>query len=78
MLVELQNGGANVAFREGNWKLLPGGGQRNGQKGSPKAALYNLAEDLSEKNDLAAAQPERVAAMLAKLVRSSASCPASR
>ena len=67
MLVELQNGGANVAFREGNWKLLPGGGQRNGQKGSPKAALYNLAEDLSEKNDLAAAQPERVAAMLAKL-----------
>jgi hypothetical protein len=29
--------------------------------------LYDLSEDLGEENDLAAAQPERVKAMLAEL-----------
>jgi arylsulfatase A-like enzyme len=46
-------GGARFAVREGDWKLV---GSQNG-----KAQLFNLAADLSESNDLAAAQPEVLA-----------------
>jgi len=47
------------ALRVGDWKLLlPAFG---------KMELYNLAKDISEKHDLAAAQPERVKEMRAQL-----------
>lgn len=47
------------ALRMGNWKLvLPKRGVTQ---------LYNLAEDLSEENDLADSQPERVKQMLGRL-----------
>ena len=63
-LLEQSNGGAPFGFRHGPWKLLPrGGGKQDG--GGP--GLYNLAEDLGETNNLAAAQPARVAAMTAEL-----------
>lgn len=63
-LVEQSNGGAPFGFRHGSWKLLPKGG---GKGGTDEPALYNLAEDLGESNNLAGAHPERVAAMMAKL-----------
>jgi hypothetical protein len=44
----------------GDWKLV-----ENYEDGS--VALYNLRDDLSEKNDLAAAQAERVRAMRTRL-----------
>jgi arylsulfatase A-like enzyme len=72
-----------AAVRVGDWKLLlnasPQGGGEAGagkpgkgkqaarQAGGPNVALYNLANDAGEKTDLAAAEPERVAAMRAKL-----------
>jgi arylsulfatase A-like enzyme len=43
-------GGAKFAVREGDWKLV------GGQNG--KTQLFNLAEDIGESNDLAAAQGE--------------------
>ena len=50
--------GTQRAIRQGDWKLLMG----------PDATaweLYNLAEDISEANDLAAQMPEQVAALTA-------------
>lgn len=49
--------GANgtQSLRDGLWKLIC----------LPKPQLYHLGDDLAEKNDLAAQQPERVKAMLA-------------
>ncbi len=47
------------AIRMGDWKLL--------LQGSGKMELYNLAEDISEKNDLAATQPQRVKELRARL-----------
>lgn len=47
------------AIRMGDWKLL--------HPASGNMELYNLAMDISEKHDLAGAQPERVKAMQARL-----------
>jgi len=62
-LVEQSNNGAPFGFRHGTWKLVPGG---------PKAkeagpGLFDLATDLSETKTLAAVNPDKVAAMRAKL-----------
>jgi arylsulfatase A-like enzyme len=45
---------AQGAMREGPWKLV---------KVGEKSWLFNLDDDIGERNDLAAEQPERVAAM---------------
>jgi hypothetical protein len=47
-------------MREGDWKLI-----EFFDEGT--AELYNLKTDLSEKNNLAQAEPERLKAMQAKL-----------
>ena len=62
-LVEMSNGGPPFGFRHGAWKLVPGGPK--GKEAGP--ALFDLAADLGESKDLAAAHPDRVAAMRAKL-----------
>ena len=49
---------AQSAIREGNWKLLRGG---------DREYLYNLAEDISEKHDLASQEPEIAARLRTKL-----------
>ncbi len=54
-----QKTGDLFGFRQGNWKLLPTGGKKGGQQ----ATLYDLSNDLGEKKDLSAIQPERVVAM---------------
>lgn len=52
------------AMRDGPWKLVV---SARGQKGRP--ALFHLAEDLAEKNDLAAEQSDRVAQMFSAVER---------
>lgn len=42
------------AMRQGDWKMV---------KGEKSAQLYNLADDITESNDLSAQYPERAAAM---------------
>ncbi len=48
--------GSNHAMRSGEWKLVI--------RGKNRPELYNLNEDLGEKNDLAAKHPERVEDMV--------------
>jgi arylsulfatase A-like enzyme len=67
-----------TAVRMGDWKLLLNAseqdlesandsGNRKGKKASCSVQLYNLASDAGEKTDLSAKEPDRVAAMRAKL-----------
>jgi arylsulfatase A-like enzyme len=67
-----------AAVRMGPWKLIKTDGVPVDDEGNPlpgrnKAGddpiyeLYNLADDIGEKNDLASAEPERVKSMKAKL-----------
>lgn len=71
---------ARAAVRMGDWKLLTNASEQDSEeagvdrpgKGSRGTnvsgiSLYNLANDIGEKNDLAASEPERVASMKAKL-----------
>lgn len=55
-----QGGAPGAAMRQGEWKLIQWFEQEQPE-------LFNLREDLSETKNLAAQEPERVAAMLAKL-----------
>ncbi len=51
-----------IAIRSGDWKLLiQGKGKKNN---APE--LYNLAEDIGEKHDLAATHPEKVKELMAQ------------
>jgi arylsulfatase A-like enzyme len=50
-----------IAIRSGDWKLLV---QGENKKSLPE--LYNLAEDIGEKHDLAATHPEKVKELMAK------------
>jgi arylsulfatase A-like enzyme len=64
--------GAQIAIRKGDWKLVkaPGGSLKPGQliaKATTEGAqLYNLANDIGEKTDLAAQQPEKVKELTAQ------------
>jgi len=54
-------GGANrVALRDGDWKLLA-------DESLSKFELYNLRQDISEKQDLATSEPNKLAELSAKL-----------
>jgi len=62
--------GGTPAVRSGSWKYIPApgsGGWGNGGDQSQPVQLYNLADDLGETKNLAAAMPEKVAAMKALL-----------
>ena len=64
---------AKMALRIGDWKLLLNASDKDAEeaKGSEAASgkmeLYNLATDIGEKNNLAAAQPEKVKEMRERL-----------
>ena len=63
-LVVQNNGVKQQALRQGAWKFIPSPpGQGKG------VGLFELTTDLGETNNLAAAQPERVTAMAARLER---------
>jgi arylsulfatase A-like enzyme len=58
------------AIRVGEWKLVlhnlqPKAG-KNAKKAEPKIELFNLADDLSEKNNLADSNPEKVKELRAR------------
>ncbi len=58
------------AVRAGKWKLIQGGGKRpkKGEKPTgPNAQLYDLSTDISEKNNVAAENPEVVERLMALL-----------
>jgi len=55
-----QGGFPGGAVRMGDWKLIE-------RYEDGKVHLYNLADDIGERDDLASAQPERVAKMRARL-----------
>jgi arylsulfatase A-like enzyme len=68
------------ALRLGSWKLILAAGSGGSAKvaGTHPVQLYNLADDIGETKNLAAAQPERVTAMsalLEKLIRDGRSTP---
>ena len=57
--------GKQIAVRAGDWKLVKAYGMIGAERGSGEgttddAALYNLKDDICEKNDLAKQQPERL------------------
>ncbi len=61
-----------VAIRVGDWKLLLNANDKDAEEtketgGDRKVELYHLATDLGEKQNLAAAQPAKVAELRAKL-----------
>ena len=61
----LEHSGGQVAIRDGAWKFVPmarpnGYRATNGAANPPQPELYNLADDLSEKKNLAGEQPKRV------------------
>ena len=53
-------GRPKVAMRQGNWKILA-------HKGLAEFELYNLEDDIGEKRDLAAKEPQRFKAMADRL-----------
>lgn len=78
--VSASSGGV-PAVRLGNWKYIPapgsGGWGTGGDKAQP-VQLYDLADDLGETNNLAAAKPEKLAemrALLKKLITVGRSTP---
>ena len=71
-LIQQPNRGPTLALRIGNWKVLSYATAKpikalTYQKPKGKYELYNLAEDPSERNNLAQQHPERLKRMLARL-----------
>ena len=74
-LVLQNNNQAPLALREGDWVLIEKGGgprqqRRVAQQGNPvppRPEFFNLAADLTQTNNLAATETERVKAMSARL-----------
>ncbi len=62
-----------MALRMGDWKLLLSPSEKDAEdagsseSSSGKMELYNLANDISEKNNLAASQPEKLKEMRSRL-----------
>ena len=58
--------GQQIALRKGDWKIVKGAGMegmaagRAGKADTGGAELYNLKEDIGEKNNLAAKNPEKL------------------
>ena len=63
-LVQQSNSLSKTALRVGDWKLLEITNRRTKKK---TVSLFNLAEDIGEKNDLAAKYPQKVNELKARL-----------
>lgn len=58
--------GQQIAVRQGDWKLVKAQtGPGEGKASTEGAELYNLANDIGEKNNLAAANPDKLAELAA-------------
>lgn len=55
--------GRRAALRQGDWKIVRSPARRSPD---PKWQLYNLADDISESNDLAGRQPEQLEKLVAR------------
>lgn len=66
--------GPRAALRHGDWKIVRDGGRPQARSWQ----LFNLAQDMSEQNDLAAQQPERLADLVARWEKWSAANPPAR
>ncbi len=64
--------GPQIALRSGDWKLVKGAGMdalandRTVKSSTANAELYNLKEDIGEKNNLAAKHPEKLRELAAQ------------
>ena len=58
---EFSGYGGQQSIRVGDWKAI----RQNMNRGNTKVELYNLASDVSEQNNVASEEPERVAQLLA-------------
>ena len=85
-LIEQDNGrGGNYGFRVGDWKIQRHDSKkkRNAKlnletKPAPRIALFNLADDVGEKKNVAAEHPEvskKLAAQLDKFIKDGRSRP---
>lgn len=66
----LEEGFSDMGYREGDWKItqeIKKGAGGNLAERFGKVRLYNVADDVAEKNDLAKQKPERVAQLQAGL-----------
>jgi len=61
---EFFEGGGKRAILQGPWKLIL---FNTNKDDNPKAELYNIEDDLAEKNDLAAKYPEKISALLSQM-----------
>lgn len=62
------NGSRNEAMRDGPWKLVVNHPKaKPGSFENEQVELYRLDQDPSEKNDLAASEPEQTKALLTRL-----------
>jgi arylsulfatase A-like enzyme len=72
-------GGRLEGFREGDWKLLivANDPKKSGQSSAPpQIMLFNLADDIGEKNNLASAKPELVETLRQKMNQQNAAIEA--
>ena len=60
LVLQTSRGKTALVLRAGPWKLIA--------RDDSQPQLYNLESDLKETRDLASAQPDRVATMLARLI----------
>ncbi|RYD49434.1 MAG: arylsulfatase, partial [Verrucomicrobiaceae bacterium] len=58
---------SRIAVRMGDWKLIRFSGGPKGKGKGKRHELFNLKDDISEKNNLAESNPEKVAEMTARL-----------
>jgi hypothetical protein len=65
--VVLHGGGGGLAIRKGPWKRIAETGKKGGKGGARAGELYNLAADLNESKDRAAAEPDKVKELTALL-----------
>jgi arylsulfatase A-like enzyme len=66
-LVLQNNNQAPLALRQGDWVLIQKGAGPRQQTNTPASELYNLATDLSQTNNLAKVNPEKVKEMSQRL-----------
>jgi len=66
--------GGEIALRQGKWKLLRKNINNLKSQAAPSNALYNLEEDIGEKNDLSKVYPEKFEELMKLAINSRIEC----